>query len=260
MTNAMALAVTASGKAASTPTPDTTAVHIQGGELEIALHRLDAESIAFAKSIITDPSTRADYSRRAKAAADELIDRVKQRQITPHEAARTANAMRNQIMILARAQLTDFGFAVSNDMKKEGKTLDRLQQKYADKRFGRRFEALSHAEREAIWIDITHAAGRSNLVVNMCVKLYGAAGRAFLVTTLATAVHRVTTAGDKMRQFTKEGTTFASGAAGGAAATAAVAALVSNPGGWTIGIAMFVGAALAGAGTNEVFDYFWPER
>jgi len=256
----MPLTVTARGKAASTPTPDTTAVHVQGDELEIALHRLDAESMAFAKSIITDPSARADYSRRAKAAADELIDRVKQGKITPHEAARTANAMRNQIMTLARAQLTDFGFAVSNGIKEEGKTLDWLQQKYSEERFGRRFETLAHAEREAVWIDITHAAGRSNLVVNICVRLYGAAGRAFLITTLAAAVHRAATAGDKTRQFAKEGVTLASGVAGGAAATAAVAALVSNPGGWVVGIAMFVGAALAGAGTNEVFDYFWPER
>lgn len=70
----------------------------------------------------------------------------------------------------------------------------------------------------------------------------------------------MTTAEDKPRQAAKEGTVLAAGAAGGAAGGVAVVALASNPAGWVVGAVIFVGAAVAGVGSSEVFDYFWPER
>lgn len=93
--------------------------------------------------------------------------------------------------------------------------------------------------------------------MNMRVKLYGAVGRVFL-STLAFAVYNVATAEDKPRQAAKEGATVAGGVAGGALATVGVAAVVSNPAGWVVGVMMFVGAAVGVAGTSSAFDYFWP--
>ena len=58
----------------------------------------------------------------------------------------------------------------------------------------------------------------------------------------------------------KEGVSFAGGAIGGAIGSAAVLAMVSNPGGWIVGAAMFAGAMGGGLGSSELFDYFWPER
>jgi hypothetical protein len=260
MANSSTIRIFSSGGAASTPTSDTRAVQANGNELETALRLLENESAAFAKSVIVDPAARMEYTNKTKAAVAELIELAKQRKITPHEAACTANAMRNQIMALARARLSDFGLALSKNMKTDGYPLSLLEEKYAVKRFGRTFSSLTQAERDLVWIDIVHAAGRSNPVVNMRVKWFGMAGRTFLVTTLAYAVYNVATADDPERQAIKEGAGLAGGAVGGAIGSAAVTALVSNPAGWAVGAAIFVGAALAGVGSSELFDYFWPEQ
>jgi hypothetical protein len=260
MANSSAIRVLSSGDAASTPTSDTKAVPAHGNELETALRLLESESAAFAKSVIVDPAARTAYTNKTKAAVAELIELVRQRKITPHEAACTANAMRNQIMMLARSRLSDFGLALSKNMKADGYPLSLLEEKYAGKRFGRTFSSLAQAERDMVWTDIVHAAGRSNPVVNMRVRWFGMAGRTFLVTSLAYAVYNVTTADDHERQAAKEGVGLAGGAMGGAIGSVVVTALVSNPAGWVVGAAMFVGAAVSGVGSSELFDYFWPER
>jgi hypothetical protein len=260
MANSSAIRVFSSGGAASTPTSDTRAVQANGNELETALHLLENESAAFAKSVIVDPAARMEYTNKTQAAVAELIELVKQRKITPHEGARTANAMRNQIMALARARLSDFGLALSKNMKTDGHPLSLLEDKYAGKRFGRTFSSLTQAERDLAWMDIVHAAGRSNPVVNVRVKWFGMVGRTFLIATLAYAVYDVATANNPERQAAKESVGLAGGAVGGVIGSAAVTALVSNPAGWAVGAAIFVGAALGGVGSSELFDYFWPER
>ncbi|MEN3113060.1 hypothetical protein ACFONG_15835 [Uliginosibacterium paludis] len=260
MANGPAVATILSGKSASTPSQVTTPVSITGNEFETALRLFESEAAAFAQSIIKDPAARAEYISKTKAASSELIDLVKQHKITPHEAARTANAMRNQIMALSRSKLTDFGLAISRELKKDGPPLAHFEEHYARKNFGRAFSTLSEAERQAVWVEIVNAAGRSNKSVNMNVRWYGMAGRTLLVASLAFAVYNVSTAEDKPRQAAKEGSTLAAGFAGGAAGALVVTALVSNPAGWVVGAGMFVGAAIAGAGSSEIFDYFWPER
>jgi len=175
MANSSAIRPFGNGAAASTPRSDTNAIPATGNELETALHLLESESGAFAKSVIVDPAARAQYTRQTKAAVSELLDMVRQRKITPHVAAQTANAMRNQIMSLARSKLTDFGLALSREMKVDGLVLPTLQETYAGKRFGRGFSSLAQTERELVWVDIVHAAGRSNRAVNIRVKWYGMA-------------------------------------------------------------------------------------
>lgn len=260
MANSSAIRIFASGTAASTPSSDTKAVQASGDEFQKALHLFESESAAFAKSVIADPAARLDYIRHTKAATSELIELVKQRKITPHEAARSANAMRNQLMVLARSQLSDFGLATSRDMKANGRVLAELEESYAKKRFGRAFSTLAETERNQVWMEIVHAAGRANPKVNLKAKWFGMAGRTILVISLVCAVYHVATAGDPGREAVKEGMGFAAGAAGGAAATAAVLALASNPVSWAVVLAMMVGAAIAAVGSNDLFDYFWPER
>ena len=145
-------------------------------------------------------------------------------------------------------------------MKARGLPLDFLQEKYAREKYGRAFRTLTQDERNLVWMEIVHSAGRPNKKASAAVRRYGQAGRVFLIASLAYAVYSVITANNKIRQAGKEGVTLAAGAVGAAAGTAAVAFLVSNPVGWVVGVAMFVGAALMGVAMNEVFDYFWPEK
>jgi hypothetical protein len=179
MANGPALRVITTQKSQSTVKSDTTPAQAQGNELAMALQGMEAASAAFAESIIKDPSARADYTRKTAAARAELIQLVKEGKITPHEAARTANAIRNQIMELTRAKLTDFGLALSKDMKASGRPLDYMQSLKANEMFGRPFESLTSVQKEKVWVQIVESAGKSNHGVNMRVKLYGAAGRVF---------------------------------------------------------------------------------
>lgn len=259
MANGPALRVITTQKSQSTVKSDTTPAQAQGNELAMALQGMETASAAFAESIIKDPPARADYARKTAAARAELIQLVKEGKITPHEAARTANAIRNQIMELTRARITDFGLALSKDMKASGLPLDYMQSHKANELFGRPFESLTSVQKEKVWVQIVDSAGKSNHGVNMRVKLYGAAGRVFLVATLAFAVYNVATAEDKPRQAAKEGATVAGGVAGGALATVGVVAMASNPAGWVVGVMMFVGAAVGATGASSSFDYFWPE-
>jgi hypothetical protein len=145
-------------------------------------------------------------------------------------------------------------------MKANGRALAGLEESYANKRFGRAFATLAQAERDQVWMDIVHAAGRANPKVNLNAKWFGMAGRTVLIVSLACAVYHVATSENQVREATKEGVGIAAGAAGGAIGTAAILVLASNPAGWTVGLTMVVGAAIAAAGSNELFDYFWPER
>ncbi len=259
MANGSAIQVILKGSAWSTPKSDTTPAQLVGNELETALRLMQAEAAAFAESVIKDPAARAEYTKQTKAACDELIERVKQRRITPHEAAKTANAMRNQIMELARARLTDFGLTYSKDIKDGGRPLSYMQDRKANQLFAKSFDALTSGEKERVWCAIVESAGQSNGKVNLKVRLYGLAGRTFLVATLAFSVYNVATADDKPRQTAKEGATIIGGVTGSAGAVAGVVFVASNPAGWVVGAAMFVGAALGAVGASSAFEYFWPE-
>jgi hypothetical protein len=259
MANGSSLKVITTFSVQSTPSSDTRPANASGNELAIALKMMEDAAAAFGESVIKDPAARADYVRKTAAARNELIQLVKEGRITPHEAAKTANAIRNQIMVLTRSELTDFGLALSKELKASGRPLDYMESRKAMEVFGKAFERLSATEKEQVWVSIVESAGKSNKRVNMSVKLFGVSGRVFLVATLAFAVYNVSTAQDKTRAAAKEGSTFAGGVAGGALASLGVAAVSSNPVGWVVGVMLFVGAAVGSTGSAAAFEYFWPE-
>jgi hypothetical protein len=247
-------------RAKSTPVADKAPAEGQGNEFEREIRLLQSEAAAFAEIAIKDPRARAEYSKKARAAADELIELVKQRKITPHQGAQTAHAMRNQLMDLARAKLSDFGMAVSRDMKPGGPPFTYFEEKYAKEMFKKPLQTLTESERKAVWLRIINKAGQSNPKVNLRVRYMGMAGRAFLVLSLGMAVYNVASAEDKTRQAAKEGVSLGAGVAGGMAGGAVVVALVSNPAGWVVLAGVLVVGAVAGVGASEAFDYFWPEE
>lgn len=259
MANGSALKVITTVTARSTPKTDTTPATGTSSELVTSLKMMEDAAAAFGKALITDPAARLDYMRKTVEARKELIQLVRDGKITPHEAAKTANAIRNQIMELTRAKLSDFGLALSKDMKAAGRPLDYMEARKAKELFGKAFEKLTSAEKEQVWMKVVESAGRSNPKVNIMVRWFGLAGRGFLVATLGYAVYHVLTAEDKERQAVKEGASFAGGVFGGLLATIGLGAVVSNPAGWVVGAAMFVGAVLGAEGSSEAFDYFWPE-
>lgn len=246
--------------ATSTPRSDKKPTVLIADEFGKAIKALQEGALGFADSIIKDPAARADYIKMTKAASDELVKLVRDRSITPHEGARLANAMRNDVMEMSRATLSSFGLSISKDIKADGLTLKTLEEKYALTEFGGSFDNLIHAEREVVWRKIVIKAGGARSSMNWRASAYGVAGKAFLVASLAFAVYDISTADDKPRQAAKEGAVLGTSIVGGAAAGVGIALVLSSPPGWVVGAAIFVGAAVSGIGVEAAFDYLWPEK
>lgn len=245
----------------TTPVADRTPVQASSTEFGNAIRALEAELASFAAHSINDSAVRADYKKKIQAAVAEIVEAVKQRKLTPHEGAQAANALRNQIMELARSDLTSFGLAYSKSLKETGKTLSDLEKKYALELFKKDFERLAPAERSAVWRKVIDRAGAGNDKVNKVSRVAGNASRTLLIASLAIAVYAVVTADDKPREALKQTAGFGAGVAGGAAGGAAVALVASGPVGWiAVGLGVIVGAALGGVGASEAFDYFWPTK
>lgn len=242
----------------SVPADEYKKVDGQSPELRYAIAKLFDSSQAFMMSYITDPGVREDYNRRIRAAADEIMEKVRARELTPHEGAQQANAIRNQILKLMRENSTAVGRSFAEKLKKEGATLDVVQEKYAKTHFSRRFSELSEAERNRVWAAIVDSAGRGNKSVNIKIRYYGVAGKTLLVASLAIAVYDIYTADDKERQVAKEAASIGSAIVVGAAVTVGLAPFaVAAP---IVFIGVFVAGTLATVASDDLFDYFWPER
>lgn len=261
MANGAAIKVISVSRSPSTPVTNLTPAQASSNELELALRGFETAATGFGTSIIKDPAARADYAKRTAAVRDELLSLVKQGKVTPHEAAKTANAMRNQIMEMTRLRITDLGLSISKELKAQGRSLEYMEDLKAKELFNKPMSALSASEKQTVWVKIVESAGKSNLRVNNMVKIFGQVGKGFLVASLAFAIYNVATTPeeDRPRQAAKEGTIAGGGMAGAALGSIAVAAMVSNPAGWVVGVSMFVGACVTAAGAAEAFDRIWPE-
>jgi hypothetical protein len=253
------LSVVNSGTIVSTIAEDSKPANATGNELELAINALRAQANNFGLTFINDSAVRANYIQGVTKAINEIIELVKTKKITPHEGALTANQIRNQIMELARAKLSDYGLSISKDMKQTGLLIEDLQNKYSTKRYSKSFNLLTNIERNVVHMDIIEAAGRTNSKVNLNAKYFGIAGRALLIMSLGISVYSVIEAEDKTRQVSKELTVVGSGVAGGAAGGAFVAFLVTNPAGWMTAAGMIVIGGIVSVFSGQAFDYFWPE-
>jgi hypothetical protein len=245
---------------ASAPVEHVKRIEGKSSELQTTIVRLETGANGFIMSATNDPAVRADYMRKVRAAADHLMSQVESGQLTPHEGAQAANALRNEILRLSRADLTTFGLAFSRDMKPDGKPLKFYAEKNSHELFGRPFETLQQSERDAVWRRLIDHAGNANGKANRYAKYYGRAGRVLLVASLAIAVYKVLDSDDKTRETAKQAAGIGASIAGGAMTGAAIGFVVSNPAGWVVGVAVFIGAAAAGYGVDELFDYYWPEK
>lgn len=243
----------------SVPASEYKKVDGQSPELRIALARFFDTSQAFAASYINDPVVRADYSAKIRAAANEIMERVRAGALTPHEGAQTANAMRNQMLTFMRSRTTAVGLSIAEKMKPEGISLEASQARHSQRLYGKSFEALTGAERNNVWATIVDRAGESNKLVNMTVKFFGHAGRVLLIASIAWTVYDLSQANDKERTAAKDAAGITGGIVAGAAVTAGLtSAAVASP--VIVVGAVLVAGILASEAVDQLFDYYWPEK
>jgi hypothetical protein len=158
---------------------------------------------------------------------------------------------------VARLKSSDIGRAQAQQLKAKGKTLGELEEVYSQSKFGRSFKSLAEEEKSAVWVEVIEASGRSRPSATASALRFGKIGKGLLFISVAIAIADIATADDKTEAIGREGTSFAAGAAG-AAATAAAVGWVAGPGyPVVVGVAAFVGGALAAWGGDAAFEWFY---
>lgn len=181
---------------------------------------------------------------------------MKRNQLTPQAAAQQAQLMRNSIMNAMRGKTSDFGLAIARFMKKEGKTLQQLEIKYAQELFKADFSLLNHEQKGEVWRKIVEKAGEPQVKASNSAKWLGRAGRGLFVLTVTISVYNIAMAEDKVRATANEATALGGGLAG--AAVLGTAGLACGPAAIVcVPLGIFVGGVAGAMGADWAFDRIW---
>jgi hypothetical protein len=220
-----------------------------------ALQALEAEIANVGAHASLDGAARLRYSTQLRAVADELHGNVAAGRMTWKQAAEQAHDLRNSIMDLVRQRSTPVGLAYAQQLKSEGPTLNALVARKTLQLHGPQanFNALSAAQRDAVYAEIVASAGRANPRVSAAMRSLSRAGRGLLVISLALSVYQVAAAEDKAAAAGRELAVSGAGIGGGIAG-GALAGLACGPGAPVcVTVGAFVGGALAAFGV----DFLW---
>lgn len=232
-----------------------TPVNADRKAFEDAIRALEAELANAGAHLTIDAAARQAYMRQIAAMAAELRSAAEGGRVSWKQAAEQAQEARNAIMEVIRARSTPVGRALAEQMKREGRTLNELIARTVQKLHGpnARFDALTAAQRDAVYAEIVASAGRSNPRVSVAMRRLSHAGRGLLFISLALSVYTVATAENKGEAALREGAITGAGIAGGAAG-GALAGLACGPGAPVcVTVGAFVGGALAAFGVAS----FW---
>lgn len=147
--------------------------------------------------------------------------------------------------------------AIAQFMKKEGKSLSQLEEKYAADLFKKSFSQLAQAEQGSVWLRIVEKSGQPQKLASLGAKAMGYAGRGLFALTAVIAVYHIAKSEDKLQAGARElvvlGGSFATGAALGAAG-----GLVCGPAAIAcVPIGIFVGGVLGAIGADALFTSIW---
>lgn len=224
--------------------------------MEKDLAELEVTAANFAARFIPDAKVRQEYIASTKKFSLELQEKVKRNQLTPQAAAQQAQLMRNSIMNAMRGKTSDFGLAIARFMKKEGKTLQQLEIKYAQELFKADFSLLNHEQKGEVWRKIVEKAGEPQVKASNSAKWLGRAGRGLFVLTVTISVYNIAMAEDKVRATANEATALGGGLAG--AAVLGTAGLACGPAAIVcVPLGIFVGGVAGAMGADWAFDRIW---
>ncbi|MDA1016877.1 MAG: hypothetical protein O3A00_20765 [Planctomycetota bacterium] len=204
-----------------------------------AIEKYHSASLNFAYEAITNAAVREAYLREIQAMSDSMLKAYESGQYTAEEAANLANQFRNQILDASRARQTTLGKSVSEALKKQGKAVEELLNKYALDRFKKTFDSLDDAAKEEVFVEVIKAAGRDRKMATTLASRLKWGGRALVVLNIGIALYNIGSSESKAWSTGHE-LAKAGGGIGGGAAGGAIAGIWFGP----VGIA--VGAAVGG--------------
>ncbi len=228
------------------------------GRVRKEIDALVSEATNFGARFIQDDQVRSGYVAEAKEMAQEVLAKAEAGVLTPEQAYKEAQALRNGIMDAARIKSSDIGSAVAYAEKAAGKSIPELEAKYAQQIFKRAFDNLTAAERDTVFLEIVRASGRPNPEWTLWATRLGRTGKAFILVSAAFVVYDVATSDNKVRTAEKDGASLASGFLGSIAGGAA-AGLACGPGApICVAVGAFVGGALFAYTSDVTFDWLNP--
>lgn len=133
--------------------------------------------------------------------------------------------MRNQIMTEHRKLTSSHGLSVVERRKKTPPSLEKLINKYSQKKFGNVFSSLTPDQKSTIYYEIIESSARDDpkfTTANNRLKIIGKVGVIF---TAVLATHEILNAENKPKEAVKQGIQIGGGVAGGSLAGLAVTPL-----------------------------------
>jgi len=228
--------------------------------LEEALAGLQGTASQFGATCINDARARLQYARDIAAVPGELRAAINAGRVSVGDAAAQAVALRNRIMELARRRSSPTARAYAMRLKREGRSVSELSEKYAQRLYGDPFSALSERRQASVFKEIIQASSRPDEGVMRLAKQLGRAGRRLLLVSLAVAVYDVAEADDKPREVIRQGALAGAGVIGGwtvgSAAVATGVCAATAP--VCVGAMMFVGGLLATYGADAGLGTLYP--
>jgi LysM repeat protein len=229
----------------------------QNEDFRQALELFQEEAANFARVAIQDAAVRKQYLQLIRQMSDDILGKVIAGTLSPRDAADLAVAARNNFLGPLRDESSSLGKALAEWLKKNGRTLNELTDKYAGSKFKMPFGKLSAAQQNDVYVEIVKAAGRDNPAVSKWVSRLGKAGKVLAFVSIGVAIFNISTSNEKLRAAAKEGATLGGGILGGAAGGAA-AGVVCGPGAPVCaGVGIIVGGILGGLGVDLAFDALW---
>lgn len=165
-----------------------------------------------------------------------------------------AQQLRNEIMELSRTRGSELGRAWAERLKLQGKTLEELTERYAQRLFRKPPAGLTEAERSGVMREIIAAAARDNPQVSATLPFLGPASRGLLALSVGMAIVEIYNAPDRPQEALHLGVLAGAGTLGSYAAGALGASLVCGPGA-PVYVGIFVVAG--GVGFTLGGDFFW---
>ncbi len=225
--------------------------------LDGALSQLESTAMNFAHRFISDGKVRMSYINQTRKLAQEYRTRVISDAISPKEAAKQVQTLRNEILEAQRLRTSDLGRAKAIKLKRSGLTLSDLTEKYSQNKYSKSFLRLSSFQKNQVYLEIIESSGRPRPSANAASLKYTKLGRGFLIVTLGVAVYNIAVAEDKVKATAREGVIVGGGFAGGAAG-GALAGLACGPGAPVcVTVGVFVGGALGALGADISFGWLF---
>ncbi|MFO0613583.1 MAG: hypothetical protein U0414_13385 [Polyangiaceae bacterium] len=224
--------------------------------VQSAVDQFQAEALQFSLRFINDAKTRVHYKQLIEAASKEVTGALERGEINAYEAARRAHALRNEVLRFSRTKTSDIGLAFAKDLKAEGRSLAYYVEKYAAELYQKSAQALTNAEREAVYLKVVQRSGVANEEVVALAAGIGKVGRGLLVVSAAVSIWTVYKSDDRLDAIGREGATTGGGILGGMAAGAAVGALGGPAAVVTVPLAAFVGGVLGALGGERLYDRY----